>query len=140
MTGKNVPCEARSWLWLNDKVWASKLTCLHLQNMTVLCDKKSWTLQHLTRLQHLSISGARLPPKDVQHLVQQLHSCQQLTGLQLTSNDMWELPEQGWEGVTGLKVTVAGWTRLHVCRVLPPHACIKHSRMAICCGMQRQVG
>jgi hypothetical protein len=104
-----VPQETRSWLWLNHKVWASKLTCLHLQNMIVLCDRNSWTLQHLTRLQHLSITGSYLPPKDVQHLVQQLHSCQQLTGLQLSGNNMWELPKQGWEGLTGLKVSIAGW-------------------------------
>jgi hypothetical protein len=108
LAGINVPQETRSWLWLNHKVWASKLTCLHVHNMIVLCDKKSLTLQHLTRLEHLNISGARLPPADAQHLVQQLGSCQQLTGLQLSHNDMWMLPELGWEGLAGLKVRVAG--------------------------------
>lgn len=101
------------WLWIKPKAWAKQLTCLSLKGVP-LTDTTCAALQELTRLQRLCITGCRLTPTAVQHLLQQLASCQGLTQLVLASNDMWLLPKQGWEAVTGLKVRC--WVQCVMCR------------------------
>jgi hypothetical protein len=92
------------WLWLHPKAWANKLTCLQLQGVPLLSGTASLAFQGLTQLQRLCLTGTHLRPSAVEHLLHQLSSCEQLTALVLSGNDMCLLPEQGWEGVTGLKV------------------------------------
>lgn len=91
------------WLWLQSKAWGNKLTCLQLKGLP-LTDTRSVPLQELTRLQRLCVSGCRLTPTAVEGLLQQLASCQHLTGLVLSNNGMWLLPKQGWSAVSGVKV------------------------------------
>lgn len=102
------------WLWLHPNAWANKLTCLQLRGVPLLSG--TLAIQGLTQLQRLCLTGTQLRPSTVEHLLRQLSSCEQLTALVLSGNDMCLLPEQGWEGVTGLKVRGAAdlWQQGHV--------------------------
>lgn len=86
--------------------WASKLTCLQLHGVPLL---GSLALQELTCLHRLVCTDTPLGTSEVEQLLQQLGNCVALTGLVLASNGLLELPERGWERVTGLKVGAAGW-------------------------------
>jgi hypothetical protein len=97
------------WLWLHPKAWANKLTCLQLQGVPLLSGTASLAIQGLTQLQRLCLTGTHLRPTAVEHLLRQLSSCEHLTALVLSGNDMCLLPELGWEGVTGLKVRSLLW-------------------------------
>lgn len=94
------------WLWLQPEAWASKLTCLQLQGVPYM---STLPLQELTRLQRLVCTGSLLETSAVQQLLEQLGSCTALTALVLACNGLYQLPEQGWERVTGLKVGVGRW-------------------------------
>lgn len=93
------------WLWLHAPAWADKLTCLQLKGVPLLSSTAPPPIQGLTCLQRLVLTGTQLTRTAVKRLLWQLTSCQQLTALDLSANDLSCLPE-GWEGLASLRVSV----------------------------------
>lgn len=94
------------WLWLHAPAWADKLTCLQLKGVPLLSSTAPPAIQGLTCLQRLVLTGTQLTRLAVKYLLWELASCQQLTALDLSANDLSCLPDQGWEGVASLQVSV----------------------------------
>lgn len=96
-------------LMINATVWSSKLQSLSIEGMTL-----GWLppcIPQLTRLQCLRLRSCRMYDGAVAALIRQAGlSCKVLQILELSRKTLQELPTEGWEGLSGLKV----------CRRCPP--------------------
>lgn len=93
-------------LWFNPAVWADKLTHLELHGVTVQRHLPPGLAQ-LFGLHTLGLIDCCLRPRGVAQLLRQVvQGGLNLKVLLLQSNGLWQLPEHGWQALSGLQVGV----------------------------------
>ncbi|WIA29021.1 hypothetical protein OEZ86_011538 [Tetradesmus obliquus] len=90
-------------LWMSAAPWSSKLESLDIQGVPLA----AWLpppIPQLTRLRCLRLHSCSLQPRAAAALVRQAGAgCKALQVLNLSGNELWQLPSEGWEGLAGLK-------------------------------------
>uniref|UniRef100_A0A383VVS8 Uncharacterized protein n=1 Tax=Tetradesmus obliquus TaxID=3088 RepID=A0A383VVS8_TETOB len=90
-------------LWMGAVPWSSKLGSLDIQGVPL----GAWLppcIPQLTGLRCLRLHSCSLQPRAAAALVRQVGAgCKALQVLDLSGNELWQLPSEGWAGLAGLK-------------------------------------